>query len=234
MPNNNIFITPLTKQGGAVFGEINSANIYGFDPSVIGYIHVYIDGIHPVLMEAAGNIFDTSRFRQAIPTLARGFTIPEYSIQEIDYAGMLHIRTPGQIQQGSELSIRFIDTHDLNLTNFYTRIIKELRPLPLENQDNSIHKRLVELVGNGWKSNTTMNALIFATDPGLDLVTNAVACFGLWPKGLPKDHLNVEIGDVSLYTFIQNFSSQYIYAGADLLDIGQDVLDQFRADDTIY
>jgi len=61
-----------------------------------------------------------------------------------------------------------------------------------------------------------MNAIIFSTDPTCGKVTQATACFGLWPKKVPNEHLSIAIGDVSMFTFTQNLAVSYVYEGIDL------------------
>jgi len=229
----NLFSTPLTKQGGILPQQVGDIPNYGFDPSIAGYIHIIIDGINPNFIKS-GLTMDSFTFSGAISTLSRGFTLPELSINELSFNGMLNIKMPGGIQMGSELSIRFIDSHDLQLTNFYSYLFNNMRPTPIRGSDDELHKKLSKLKGNEYILQSTYNALIFTTDPALDLVTSAVGCFGLWPKSYPKDHLNIEISSIDLYTFTQNLSCSYIYTGAELKDLAQDQLNNLRDTDTIY
>jgi len=231
--SENLFSTPLTKQGGIIPHQIGDIPHYGFDPSITGYIHIIIDGISPELIRA-GSTMDKKSFPGAISTLSRGFTLPELSLNELSFNGMLNIKMPGGIQMGSELSVRFMDSQDLQLTNFFINLFNNMRPTPIQGVDDSIHKRLTKLKGNDYELQSTHNALIFTTDPALDLVTSAVGCFGLWPKSFPKDHLNIEINNVELYTFTQNLSCSYVYTGAELKDLAQDKLNDLRDSDTIY
>ena len=231
--SENLFSTPLTKQGGILPHQIGDIPNYGFDPSITGYIHIIIDGVSPNLIKS-GYTMDKNSFPGAISTLSRGFTLPELSLNELTFNGMLNIKMPGGIQMGSELSIRFMDSQDLQLTNFFSNLFNNMRPTPIQGFDDSIHKKLSKLKGIEYELQSTYNALIFTTDPALDLVTAAVGCFGLWPKSFPKDHLNIEINNVDLYTFTQNLSCSYIYTGPELKDLAQSKLNEFRYNDTIY
>lgn len=229
----NLFSTPLTKQGGILPHVIGDIPQYGFDPSITGYIHVIIDGINSNFIRA-GSFMNKETFSGAISTLSRGFTLPELSLNELSFNGMLNIKMPGGIQMGSELSIRFIDSHDLQLTNFFIALFNAMRPTPINGVNDTMHNRMTKLKGNSYELQSTYNALIFTTDPGLDLVTSAVGCFGLWPKSFPKDHLNIEINNVELYTFTQNFSCSYIHTGTELKNLAQMKLNGLREADTIY
>lgn len=227
----NVFNDVLTKQGGiSIQGEVPIDLTYGYDPAITGYIHCYIDGVTPFL-PYLGRTLEMKQLRAGIPALARGFTLPEISYNEITYTGMLNIREAAELVQGSEVSIRFIDTLDLALTNFFTNLFYAMRPLPLADANKQFagdHSNL--LVKSGWDyvNLGTLNILFFATDPALDMCTNAVACFGLWPKQLPKDHLNVEISQNDLYTFTQNFTVAYSYYNSDLISQGNQVLSMYR------
>lgn len=234
---NNIFEDVLTKQGGIIIagnGEDSWMDLsYGYHPAITGYVHCYIDGISPML-PAIGKTLKDKSFNNGFACLARGFTLPEVSHSEITYTGMLNIREPGELVQGSEISIRFIDTLDLALTNFFTNLFYAMRPLPLVGADESYesqHSNLLQKSGNNYVNHSTINILIFATDPNIDMCTNAMACIGLWPKQLPKDHLNVEIAQNDLYSFTQNFTVAYSYYNSDCLEQGNRVLNIYR---TLY
>ena len=232
---DNIFRTPLTKQGGVLFPETSGEILkYDFDPAVKGYIHVIIDGLTKEFINASKSI-KSSDLYYAIPTLARGFVLPELSLNEIVYEGMVNIKRPGRLQVGSQLSIRFMDTQELNLTNLFISLLHNMRPQPISTNNNTIHSELVKQYGNDYNYQATLNLLFFTTDPSLTVVTSAISTIGVWPTSMPKDHFETEIGDVTLHTFTQNFSVSYINTDIELnMSLATRVLPSLIKDDLIY
>jgi len=245
--NDNLFKTILTKQGGAGFtkssdGRTSLDGQYDYDPAVSGYTHVYIDNI-PKEMEGfiPGAFKSSTELGYAIAALSREYVLPETNIESVTYSGMAKFQTPGALKTGSELSIRFLDTVDLQLSNFFRAYNQHLRPKagrPTQSSSKTtseaLHENLLELKGSEWQSKYHMNAVIFSTDPTCGKVTQATSCFGLWPKKNPNEHLSIAIGDVSVFVFTQNFSVSYIYEGTDLIESMQSKLEELvKRDHTI-
>jgi len=152
--NDNLFKTVLTKQGGAGFtksseGRKSLEGQYDYDPAVSGYTHVYIDNIPKELEGVLPGAFkSTTELGYAIAALSREYVLPESNIESVTYSGMTQFQTPGALKCGSELSIRFIDTIDLQLSNFFRAYIQHLRPKMGRSHYNSSKTKSEELHGN--------------------------------------------------------------------------------------
>jgi len=183
-------------------GEEQIVTVYNsdFSPGITGYTFAVFSRFStPMLSSFFG--MDTP---VSLATLSRGYTAPSISISETTYSGYEDYVIPGKLNVGKELSIRFVDSGDGALMDFFKIWFSIIKPM--DKTSYRIHQQMTQKIqGALYKVLYYGSVILFSTDPTLSKVTDAVGFIDIWPTSYPMDILNVEISNTEAAYFTMNF-----------------------------
>ncbi len=223
----NVFKNVLTRQGGVDWYNVNGnyEPQYQFEPAVAGYFFAWIEHLPPISQTFLSNydLVNVQDQQNAVATLIRSVTLGDWTLDITTWDGFLQIKTPGKIQQTTNITIRFIDSQYMSLTKFFRAWHQAIRPISYDIYSNAT-PGLVESYGSGYKAKYKANMVLFTTDPQVHTVTFAIALIGVWPVNVPLDIFTIDTGNVELYTFTQQLSVDFIFSDEELENRCQNLL----------
>jgi len=196
---------PLTRHSGVPLHlpgdeQFVSEYVADFAPAVTGYTYALFGSFGTEFL----NQFFNSSTQIALATLSRGYTAPSVSINEVNYKGYEDYTIPGKLNVGKEVTIRFIDTQEGNLMDFFKSWFSIIKPMDRESYQ--IHQQMTKKINGAiYQLLYYGSVVVFTTDPTLGRVIDAVGFIDMWPTSYPMDIMNIEISNVDLLTFSVNF-----------------------------
>jgi len=216
--------SPLTRHSGVPLHlpgdeQFVSEYVADFAPAVTGYTYAIFGSFSTELL----NMFFNSDTQVALATLSRGYTAPNVSINDLIFKGYEDYSIPGKLTVSKEVSIRFIDTQEGSLMDFFKFWFSLIKPM--DEQSYRLHQQMTKKIsGSVYQLLYYGSVIIFTTDPTLGKVIDAVGFIDIWPTNYPMDMMNIEISNVDLLTFTMNFKfNRFMPRTQELIDTCQNV-----------